>query len=250
MAHVVIWTASIVHIHYQGGWINALNSTVFFSFLADIHSWHFENKKSIEPNVKNKITIYKCTHCKSVLASASGQIITLQVICPNCKEPVEIKEPITSLEKHRTYGHDNLTIDQMHNNKKDALKAGHSHYFAGVPCVLGHIAPRTKRGDCNECVRAQQIRYKKDNPEKVRKSSRDSHLRNRLKKNRLASITSYGPMLPDGRIHCQGNTGHTLCGYNVTNQHPFFKPLEKDMNLQRAITCKRCLKVIKLYGLK
>ena len=98
--------------------------------------------------------------------------MTLSVICPDCSKwlnydpnneqlvdskknskfnyggVVVVKERITG-----TFGHDRLTIEQMKSKKEDALKAGHSHYFTGRPCRNGHLAPRTKRGECNECVR-------------------------------------------------------------------------------------------------
>ncbi|WP_457551039.1 hypothetical protein [Desulfobacula sp.] len=35
----------------------------------------------------------------------------------------------------KTYGKKNLTIKQMHPNKKDTVVVGHSHYFIGKPHV-------------------------------------------------------------------------------------------------------------------
>lgn len=60
-----------------------------------------------------------------------------------------------SLEKirNRVYGRDKLTIDQMTDSKEKAIEAGHSHFFYGSVCRNGHIAPRTKRGECNQCAR-------------------------------------------------------------------------------------------------
>ena len=52
----------------------------------------------------------------------------------------------------KTYGPDNLTIDQMHSNRDDAKVAGHSHYFLEESCKRGHKAPRyTSSTVCVEC---------------------------------------------------------------------------------------------------
>lgn len=55
--------------------------------------------------------------------------------------------------KNEVYGRDRLTIDQMTDSKEKAIEAGHSHFFTGEICRNGHIAPRTRRGECNQCVR-------------------------------------------------------------------------------------------------
>lgn len=94
------------------------------------------------------------------------------VVCPGCRQWINYdpkKKDIVNLVDfsgfeyrgsaiakeyyNQVYGRDKLTIDQMHSTQKEAVAADHSHFFTGKPCRNGHIAPRTKRGECNECVR-------------------------------------------------------------------------------------------------
>ena len=53
----------------------------------------------------------------------------------------------------KCFGRDQLTIEQMTDNQDDAIRLNHSHFFTGKKCRNGHIAPRTKRGECNQCAR-------------------------------------------------------------------------------------------------
>ncbi len=64
-----------------------------------------------------------------------------------------MKKALESLDLNYTYGHDRLTILQMHSTKEEAKRNGHSHFFSGEPCQNGHVAPRTVRGECNQCIR-------------------------------------------------------------------------------------------------
>ena len=124
---------------------------------------------------------YSCPHCKQLIAS--GQLNSYFLVCPQCmcwihydKEnnamvqsypPATLKDNKTlakMLKRNpsQTYGHDKLRIDQMTNNREECLKKGHSHYFNGKPCRHGHVAPRNKKGYCNECNRINgKKHYKK-----------------------------------------------------------------------------------------
>ena len=61
----------------------------------------------------------------------------------------------------KTYGPDNITIEQMHSNRADAKAAGHSFYYSGIPCKHGHIAPRrTINTRCQKCEKIScEIEY-------------------------------------------------------------------------------------------
>lgn len=39
--------------------------------------------------------------------------------------------------------------------RSEAVAAGAKHYFTGVPCKKGHIAPRKTKGGCIECLRLE-----------------------------------------------------------------------------------------------
>jgi hypothetical protein len=54
----------------------------------------------------------------------------------------------------KTYGPDNLTINQLPKTRKEAVQKGISHYFTGTPCRNGHNSPRrTDNYSCMECFR-------------------------------------------------------------------------------------------------
>ena len=113
-----------------------------------------ENKNSFQK--KNYIT-YHCPHCEEPFAE--GVLLNIKVICPNCEKLIIILEMTV-----RRYGSDNLTIEQMHSSKAEAIAAGHAHYFTGKPCKNGHIEIRdTKSTNCLAC---RQVRYQK-NREKI-----------------------------------------------------------------------------------
>lgn len=156
--------------------------------------------------MKQKISkdnyVYCCPYCNRTLAI--GNLLSLYVMCPDCTKWVNynqqdgkmmksgpsasfsygkeaIKKLLGSELYKKAYGRDRLTIEEMTTNREDCRKAGHSHYFSGKPCKYGHIAPRTKRGDCNECNRIYARKLKEKDPEKVRRASRESRRRARLK---------------------------------------------------------------------
>ena len=64
----------------------------------------------------------------------------------------------------KRYGSNNLTIEQMHSSKTEAIAAGHSHYFTGKPCKHGHIEIRDAKS--TDCLACRQVRYQK-NREKI-----------------------------------------------------------------------------------
>jgi hypothetical protein len=123
--------------------------------------------------LKNTIAIYSCPACKRDVAA--GELINLKVTCTFCSELVvmdvqddtqaEGKKALKRIIKS-TFGYDNLALDQMHSNRPDAMKAGHNYYFTGQPCKHGHIAPRNKRAECQECCRLLAKFYAKPKKKK------------------------------------------------------------------------------------
>jgi len=66
----------------------------------------------------------------------------------------------------KTYGKNNLTIEQMLPSKAEAKAAGDSHYFTAKPCKHGHLVPRRVNDyDCLECSRLYQNEYYQANQE-------------------------------------------------------------------------------------
>ena len=122
--------------------------------------------------LKNTITIYSCSACNKDVAA--GELTNLKVICPFCSELVvlnaqdNIQSDQTALKRiiKNTFGYDNLPLDQMYSNRTDARKAGHNYYFTGQPCKHGHIAPRNKRAECQECCRLLAKFYAKPKKKK------------------------------------------------------------------------------------
>ena len=47
----------------------------------------------------------------------------------------------------------------MPKTRAEAKAAGATHYFTGVPCTHGHIAPRKTKGVCVECVKAETAKH-------------------------------------------------------------------------------------------
>lgn len=59
--------------------------------------------------------------------------------------------------------------------RKEAQAAGATHYFTGIPCKHGHIAPRETKGNCVECRKVETANAKgtrKEYFEKWNKSER------------------------------------------------------------------------------
>jgi hypothetical protein len=108
--------------------------------------------------MSDEIISYHCPECKTTVAV--GQIYGLNILCSFCMLPIIIdrEKGITALHRpitldfRETYGRDKLAIDQMTSNREACKEAKHSHYFTGRPCIHGHVAPRTKRGDCHQCA--------------------------------------------------------------------------------------------------
>lgn len=63
-------------------------------------------------------------------------------------------------EKTKTYGKDNLTVEQMYSNKADAVAAEHEHYFTGKPCIHGHIGIRDAK--TRQCIPCRRVYYQKN----------------------------------------------------------------------------------------
>ena len=42
--------------------------------------------------------------------------------------------------------------------RKEAQRTGATHYFTGLPCKYGHIAPRKTKGTCVECLKVEWIK--------------------------------------------------------------------------------------------
>jgi len=63
----------------------------------------------------------------------------------------------------KRYGPDKLILEKMKPNKREAIEAGHSHYFTGKPCRNGQLAPRTTgNATCIMCTRHYRNRYQKE----------------------------------------------------------------------------------------
>lgn len=139
---------------------------------------------NIKPKKSKDLFEYLCPHCKRILAV--GILKSLYVRCADCNQwanynqqddevvksapntgtPINekaIKKIVGGELYRKAYGRDRITIEEMTTNPTDCKNAGHSHYFSGKPCRHGHIAPRTRRGDCNECNRlyAQKTKQNK-----------------------------------------------------------------------------------------
>jgi len=48
-----------------------------------------------------------------------------------------------------------MDIDNLPKTRAEAQALGVTHYFTGLPCKHGHIAPRKTKGACTECVRVE-----------------------------------------------------------------------------------------------
>ncbi len=192
--------------------------------------------------------IYTCPNCKSVLAS--GNLIALKAVCPDCKNLVEIKNASFPDLSSKPYGRDNLKISQMCDNQKDAIKADHSHYFTGIACRHGHIAPRTKKGDCNECAWQQRKRYVGQNQEKVRKIYRAASNRVRAGRKEHLKITGYSQIKTDGSVHAITEAGDAFCGTTAMEGYSNFTAFPVGKIISGAITCKRCLSSMKTCGIE
>lgn len=60
-----------------------------------------------------------------------------------------------------------------------AIEQGLDHYFTGVPCARGHLAPRrTKDRICMECTREDKRCLNKEKPKWFQKLKKQSYLRN------------------------------------------------------------------------
>lgn len=88
----------------------------------------------------------------------------------------------------KTYGPENLTIEQLHSNPAAARAAMHLHYFTGKPCKWGHVVPRRTKGwACVECNRIYHNNFyatHKKPRRNITKEERNARIRARYKANR------------------------------------------------------------------
>lgn len=81
----------------------------------------------------------------------------------------------------KVFGKNGLTIDQMFSERSQAKKAGHSHYFTGVLCKNGHLAPRRVHDClCVECGKMYRRKYYVPNPKPPRLSEEEREKRRKL----------------------------------------------------------------------
>ena len=107
---------------------------------------------------------FYCQNCGEQLGT--GILINLLVMCPVCEMIVVVNN-----KKLKTYGKGKLTVDQMFSKQSDAKTNGHNHYYTGIPCRRGHLAPRyVKSKACVECSRT----YYQRNQEKHKPPKRAS----------------------------------------------------------------------------
>ena len=63
--------------------------------------------------------------------------------------------------------------------KEEAVAAGQTRYFTGLPCQHGHVAERiVSSGRCHECHRLRKQQLRADTPEKYRAKSREKYQAN------------------------------------------------------------------------
>lgn len=67
--------------------------------------------------------------------------------------------------------------------RTEAIAAGLKRYFTGKPCPQGHVALRRVCGACVECARLDKLRWRKNNPERVKALKLAEQKRNRASAN-------------------------------------------------------------------
>ena len=66
-------------------------------------------------------------------------------------------------------------------SRLEATKLNLKHYFTGVPCVHGHLSTRRlKDRVCMECDKQNKAVLRKEIPEEVRASKRESYQKNKI----------------------------------------------------------------------
>ena len=92
----------------------------------------------------------------------------------------------------KTYGPHKLTMGQMYSDRQVAGNAGHLHYFLGVPCKHGHIAPRfVSSSMCVDCGRMHYAKRTAPRREIAEKKRAERERIRNLKKQEKA-IKRYG----------------------------------------------------------
>ncbi len=190
--------------------------------------------------------LYKCPSCKFVIGS--GNLITLKAVCPECNKLIEIRGQISSEMASKEFGRDRLKIAQMYDNRKDAVKAGHSHYFTSLPCKNAHIAPRTKKGECLECTKNQRERYLNKYPNKLKKHSQEFYDRQFVERKSKFVVTGYGKIGTNGSIHALTDKKETFCGRTSLFEDTTYKRFKNGVYDASKITCKFCLKSMERFN--
>ena len=120
---------------------------------------------------------------------------------------------------NKTYGPDKLTVDQMHSNRQVANDSGHTHYFSGIHCKHGHIAPRLLSNSiCVECSKMHYDKHMKPKQELLRQK-REEKERIRKLQAEERSIKRYGSdklvledMKPNKRLAVEVGHSHYFTG--------------------------------------
>lgn len=126
----------------------------------------------------------------------------------------------------RTYGPDKLTIDQMHSGRQVANDSGHTHYFLGISCKHGHIAPRlVSNSTCVECSRMHYDKHMRPKRERV-KQNRIEREKIRKQRQEEKSIKRYGPdkllpgeMRPNKKEAVEAGHSHYFTGKPCRHSH-------------------------------
>ena len=68
---------------------------------------------------------------------------------------------------------------RLPNSHAEAVAAGALHYFTGLPCKRGHVAPRLRSSCvCTACGRVSAQAWRRAHPDKARKLAREWALLN------------------------------------------------------------------------
>ena len=63
--------------------------------------------------------------------------------------------------------------------RKEAQRTGATHYFTGLPCKYGHIAPRKTKGTCVECLKVEWIKSNESRAEYFKQYNRREEVKDK-----------------------------------------------------------------------
>ena len=63
--------------------------------------------------------------------------------------------------------------------RKEAQSTGATHYFTGLPCKYGHIAPRKTKGVCVECLKVEWIKSNESRTEYFKQYNRREEVKDK-----------------------------------------------------------------------